>query len=105
ALRALYPGNGGARLRNAQGKIPAGHRDDRLDVHADASHDGDVRARLDATLRRVADDPYRGHGAAAPRQHRWLRLRPQRTARALEHPGPDGPRSHVEPSDRLPDAA
>ena len=47
----------------------------------------------------------RRHGAALTRQHRHRRRRHERAARALEHPGPDGPRAHVQPLDRLPDAA
>ena len=57
ALRALHARDGGARLRHAAGEVPADLRDDCLDRHPDARDDHHVRARLDAALGRLADDP------------------------------------------------
>ncbi len=73
-------------------KFLQGLRNDRVDVGADARDDDHVRARLDAALDRLADDPHRRDGAAAARQHRHRGRRHERAARPLEHPGPDRPR-------------
>ena len=86
-------------------EVPADLRDDRLDRDADARDDHHVRARLDAALGRLADDPHRRDGAAAARQYRCVRRRHERAARAFEHPGTDRPRSDVEPAAGLHHAA
>lgn len=98
ALLALHARDGRARLRHAQGQVPACVRDAGVDGDQGPRGHHPVRAGLDAALHRFADHPHRRDAAAAAGQYRRGRRRHERAARALQHPGPDRSGADVQPA-------
>ena len=104
ALRPVHAGDWSKRSAARRARRSSRSPDAAVRERRPRPDDGHLlRGRLDAAHDRRADDPGRGHPAAAARQRRPAGRRHPRPARPRHHPGLDRHRHALQPAPRLPE--